>query len=79
MTIAEFLSHLNSLDVKLWADADQLRCNAPKGVLTPALQAELKNRKEEILLLLRSVDGNGRSAGGPIRPLARESCTNRIY
>jgi amino acid adenylation domain-containing protein len=71
MTIAEFLSHLNSLDVKLWAEGDQLRCNAPKGVLTPALQTELENRKGEILLLLKSVDGKGGSGGGPIVSLSR--------
>ena len=72
MTTTEFLSHLSSLDVKLWAEADKLRCDAPKGVLTPTLQQELQERKQEILLLLKSVEGKGRPIEGPIRTLARE-------
>ncbi len=53
MTINEFLSHLRKLDIKIWADGDRLRLNAPKGVLTPDLQAELAERKAEILVFLR--------------------------
>ena len=53
MTTAEFLSHLRSLNVQVWADGEHLRCNAPKQVLTPNLQAELQERKQEILHFLR--------------------------
>ena len=53
MTTAEFLSQLRSLNVQVWADGEHLRCNAPKQVLTPNLQAELQERKQEILHFLR--------------------------
>ncbi len=55
-----FLAELQQLDVKLWLDRDEteqnrepkLRCNAPRGVLTPALQACLKYYKPEIIQFL---------------------------
>ena len=58
MNLSSFLSHLHSLDVQLWVDGDQLRCNAPENVLTPVLLEELKNRKTEILTLLTSAAGD---------------------
>jgi amino acid adenylation domain-containing protein len=58
-TINELLSHLSSLDVKLWTENTpedssrvRLRCNAPKDVLTPDLKTELAQRKAEILEFL---------------------------
>lgn len=59
-TIEEFLSYLCDLDVKLWVDGvsgaptqeARLRCNAPKGTLTPYLRAELGQRKAEIIKFL---------------------------
>jgi hypothetical protein len=70
-TIIEFLSHLRGLDVRVWSDGDQLRASAPDGILTPELQAELKERKTEILAFL----GNAREAAQStpaIQPAARE-------
>ncbi|NEO28499.1 MAG: hypothetical protein F6K03_16880, partial [Kamptonema sp. SIO4C4] len=49
-----FLSELSSLDIKLLAQGDRLRCNAPKGTLTPELKAQLVQRKSEILEHLSS-------------------------
>jgi thioesterase domain-containing protein len=40
--------------VQLTADGDSLRCKAPPGVLTAGLRDQLKERKSEILALLRS-------------------------
>jgi thioesterase domain-containing protein len=54
MMIREFLEGLNASGVKVWAEGDTLRCNAPKGVVTPELQFELKRRKPEILAFLRA-------------------------
>ena len=51
-SVKKFLSELNDLDVELWAEGDRLRCNAPKGMLTPALRTELAERKAEILKFL---------------------------
>ena len=56
MTTPEFLSHLHSLNVELWADGEYLCCNAPKAILTPELQAELRDRKEGILAFLRAAN-----------------------
>lgn len=53
-SIDEFLAELCRRDVKLWADGDRLRCNAPKGTLTPALKAQLSDRKAEILQFLNN-------------------------
>ncbi|MEH2206526.1 MAG: amino acid adenylation domain-containing protein [Nostoc sp.] len=50
--IYSFLSHLRSLDVKLFLDGERLRCKAPKGILTPQLQAQIAERKPEILAFL---------------------------
>lgn len=49
----EFLAHVQSLGVTLRADGDNLRFSAPRGALTPALRAELAERKAELLTLIR--------------------------
>jgi amino acid adenylation domain-containing protein len=72
MTTIEFLSYLRSLKVKLWVDGDRLRCSAPKGVLTPTLQAELANRKSEILTFLRQTKPEARPTAPPIAPISRD-------
>lgn len=51
-TIDEFLAKLSCLDIKLWVDGERLRCNAPKGALTPTLKTQLSDRKAEILEFL---------------------------
>jgi amino acid adenylation domain-containing protein len=73
-TINEFLSYLNSLDVKLWTETTpgatseiRLRCNAPKDVLTPALKTELAQRKAEILEFLQEIN----QTSAAIQPVAR--------
>ena len=48
-TTLAFLTELQALKVTLRVEAEQLRINAPQGVLTPELTAELKARKSEIL------------------------------
>jgi thioester reductase-like protein len=57
-TIQSLLSELQSLDIRIWLeDTDRipkLRCNAPKGVLTPNLKAQLQERKAEIIEFLQN-------------------------
>jgi len=53
MKIDALLSYLCSLDVKLWIEGDRLRCNAPKGILTPELSAQLRDYKPEIIAFLQ--------------------------
>ena len=52
-SILDLLSNLRNLDVRIWADAGQLRASAPDGVLTPELRAQLSARKTEILAFLQ--------------------------
>jgi thioesterase domain-containing protein len=54
MMVRMFLEQLQTSDVKVWVEGDRLRCNAPQGVLTPALQEELRKRKPEIIAFLRA-------------------------
>ena len=68
MTTREFLQQLLVLDVRVWADGDQLRVNAPQSVLTAELRAELATRKVEILSFLRTT-ARKRSSLVPIQPL----------
>ena len=49
----ELLADLQRLGVQARAVGDRLSLNAPKGVLTPDLQDQLKSRKEELLEILR--------------------------
>jgi amino acid adenylation domain-containing protein len=53
MTTGEFLEWLSRLGICVWAEGANVRLNAPKGVLTPALREELTHRKAEILTILR--------------------------
>ncbi len=67
MIIGQFLEQLHASGVKVWAEGEVLRCNAPKGLLTPELQSELKVRKAEILAFLRAGVANNSSLV-PIQP-----------
>lgn len=63
-TIEQFLSYLDSLDVKLWLEGEQLHYSAPKGAIASTLLAQIKERKAEILEVLRQDD--------LIRPVQRD-------
>jgi thioesterase domain-containing protein len=52
MSTGDFMKQLRSQDVRVWADGDRVRVNAPRSVLTPDLQAELVARKAEIRAFL---------------------------
>lgn len=54
MTLQPLLAELHRRDVRLTADGDHLRCQAPAGVLTAGLREQLRERKSEILALLRA-------------------------
>jgi amino acid adenylation domain-containing protein len=60
LTIEEFLTDLRDRDVKLWLEHNnsegdvRLRCNAPKGILTPEIRSQLADRKTEIINFLQS-------------------------
>ena len=51
-TTIEFLARLRAAGVRLTIKDEKLGCTAPKGIVTPALAAEIKDRKPEIMALL---------------------------
>ena len=53
MNTLKFIAFLHRLDIKLSVQDGQLRQDAPRGVLTPSLRAELSERKVELLVALR--------------------------
>jgi len=56
VTVARFLAELRTRDVAVWSDGDELRCNAPAGVLTAGLRDQLRERKAEIVRFLRAAE-----------------------
>src|SRR6266849_4868965 len=72
MTTDEFMSYLRSVDVKLNVTGGRLRYSAPPGTLTPALRAELLERKAEILYLLRDACATTGLHAPPILPVSRD-------
>ncbi|MEL6351088.1 MAG: hypothetical protein AAFR58_04930 [Cyanobacteria bacterium J06627_28] len=49
MDTTQLIKTLNKQGVRLWADGDKLRIDAPKGVLTTQLKASIAANKAEIL------------------------------
>ena len=49
MNTIDFLAFLQSLDIQIAVDGNQLRYDAPSGVMTDSLRAELIKRKVEII------------------------------
>lgn len=63
-----FLSTLRDRDIKLWVEADQLKCSAPAGKLDAELRATLTTRKAELLQFLRQAGTEGaRNAFAPAK------------
>ena len=54
MSVAELVYHLKSLDVRLKAEGSRLLVDAPKGVLSDRLRAQLAEHKQELLEFLRA-------------------------
>ncbi|MGH7833646.1 MAG: hypothetical protein ACREQK_08375, partial [Candidatus Binatia bacterium] len=45
MSIADFISHLRALDIRLSAEGERLRINAPRGILTADLRSKISEHK----------------------------------
>jgi amino acid adenylation domain-containing protein len=71
-SIEEFLSYLCTLDIKISVEGDRLRCNAPQGKLTLDLQAQLAQRKAEILAFLNQGNPAEYPTLEPIRAITRD-------
>ena len=69
---SDFLLDLQKQDIKVWVEGDRLRCNAPKGMLTPELQAELTARKQDLIAYLQQqAQGALEETIPSIRPVSR--------
>ncbi|HEY0602801.1 MAG TPA: condensation domain-containing protein, partial [Herpetosiphonaceae bacterium] len=66
MTTFELLARLRGRNIKLWAEGDRLRFQAPKGALTDELRAALAEHKAEVLALLQEVTATTHEAPAPI-------------
>ena len=56
MIVPALLAELRTRDIQVWAEGDNLRCNAPSGVLTPELKDALRLRKRDIVEFLRAAE-----------------------
>jgi thioesterase domain-containing protein len=56
VSAAAFLSELRRLDIRVWADGDTLRCNAPAGTLSDELREQLRRRRDDLLNFLRMAE-----------------------
>ncbi|MBG1265874.1 non-ribosomal peptide synthase/polyketide synthase, partial [Nostoc sp. WHI] len=72
MKVFEFISSLNSLNIKVWIEDGQLRYRAPNGVMTSALKQELMERKTEILTFFEKAKIAKELASKPIVSIERD-------
>ncbi len=69
----EFLARLRSLHVHLSLTENSLRCDAPEGVMTDELQAELRYHKASLIPVLQSAQGSEGQTTQLIQPILRDS------
>ncbi|MEG4575130.1 amino acid adenylation domain-containing protein [Microcoleus sp. N3A4] len=70
--LVEFLSYLRSLDINVFVEGEILRCNAPEGIITPELRAEISHKKAEIISFLKAANRTYSFTPTPIVPMGRD-------
>lgn len=77
MTLREVLTETSRLGVRLEAQGDRLRYQAPKGAMTPELRAGLVAYKTDLIPVVWRIEAMRRLAVDAPRPIAyaRESAT----
>ncbi|MEG4058033.1 MULTISPECIES: amino acid adenylation domain-containing protein [unclassified Microcoleus] len=70
--LVEFLSYLRSLDINIFVEGEILRCNAPEGILTPELRAQISQKKAEIISFLKAANLTSSFTPTPIFPMGRD-------
>ncbi|MEG4032706.1 amino acid adenylation domain-containing protein [Microcoleus sp. S36b_A4] len=70
--LVEFLSYLRTLDINIFVEGEILRCNAPEGIITPELRAEISQKKAEIISFLKAANRTSSFTPTPIVPLGRD-------
>ncbi|MEH1935709.1 MAG: amino acid adenylation domain-containing protein [Nostoc sp.] len=71
MNTVEFLSYLRSLDIQVFVDGEKFRCNAPEGIITAELRAEIQERKAEIIEFLKATNCTHNHSFRPLLPISR--------
>jgi amino acid adenylation domain-containing protein len=70
--VVEFLSYLNSLDIKVWLEEQKLHYQAPKGVMTSEIKQAIGTRKSEILAFLNQAKTPADTVELAIIPVSRD-------
>jgi amino acid adenylation domain-containing protein len=70
--LVEFLSYLRTLDINIFVEGEILRCNAPEGIITPELRAEISQKKAEIVSFLKAANRTYSFTFTPIVPMGRD-------
>ena len=73
--IADFISHLYSLDVRLTPEGERLRVDGPKGTLNAVLREQIAEHKAEILQFFRNADNANHFAPPPISRAAKDEAS----
>ncbi|GAB4195292.1 MAG: hypothetical protein OHK0022_11930 [Roseiflexaceae bacterium] len=71
MSLLDFMNDLQSRQISLWLEDDQLRYRAPKGALTAELRAQILERRAELVQLLQEMRGAARPGLPPIQAADR--------
>ncbi|MHC5769305.1 MAG: amino acid adenylation domain-containing protein [Nostoc sp.] len=71
MNTVEFLTYLRSLDIQVFIDGEKFRCNAPEGIITPEMRAEIQGRKAEIIEFLEASNRTNNHSFKPLVPILR--------
>ncbi len=75
MSVIQFLSRLRNMGVNLWLDKDELKYQAPKGVVNKTLLAEISQNKHEIIEFLKKLKMETSSNNEQIPQAPRDSIT----
>lgn len=59
LSVEDFISHLQGLDIKIRVDNDRIHCNAPKDVMTPELRSLISKNKVRIIEYYKRIGQTG--------------------
>ena len=83
MNAKTLIKKLESNDVKIWIEDYKVKWNAPKGVITDTVLVQMKEKKTELVMILRDkqrIEKQGIKGKNPKKPEKCEvqGCTNKI-
>ena len=83
MNAKTLIKKLESNDVKIWIEDDKVKWNAPKGVITDKVLVQMKEKKPELLVILRDKQRTAKLGIKGKNPKKPEKCevqggTNKI-